>query len=265
MALDLVVSGATGRMGRALAGLMEDAEDLRALGGIAPSGPEVDPAGSGYPEIVPPDACGELIRRADVLIDFSAPTQLAEILDRHGDTLDGTALVVGTTGLEAGHHERLRAAAERVPVLVAANFSVGVNLLLGLVERAAGALDGDAYDIEIVEAHHRRKEDAPSGTALALGEAAARGRGQDLSDLRTDGRSGRTGARPEGEIAFHALRGGGEPGEHVVHFLGERERISLSHRAAGRELFAEGALVAARWLAGRDAGEYRMTDVLGLR
>jgi 4-hydroxy-tetrahydrodipicolinate reductase len=262
MALDLVVSGATGRMGRILGRLIEEAEDLRALGGIAPDAEDVD--GSVYPEIVPVERADELVRRADAVIDFSAPEQLGKLLDTCGETLAGGALLVGTTGLDDPIEGRLDELAGRAAVLVAPNFSIGVNLLLGLVEQAARALPGDRYDIEVVEAHHRRKEDAPSGTALALGRAAASGREAELGEVRRDGRSGRTGARDTGEIGFHALRGGDVVGDHTVHFLGERERIALSHGALSRDLFAEGALEAARWMAGRGPGRYGMRDVLGL-
>lgn len=263
MALDLVVSGATGRMGQALSRLIDDAEDLRALGGIARHAP--DEAGAlGYPEILPIAEARELVSRADVIIDFSAPEQLDALLEKCAASLEGRPLVVGTTGLEQAILDRLDELAAAAPVLVAANFSVGVNLLLGLVEQAARALPAERYDIEIVETHHRRKEDAPSGTALALAGAAARGRGLDLDDHRIDGRSGRPGARPTAEIGIHALRGGSVPGEHTVHLLGERERISLGHTALSRDLFAEGALLAARWLATQEPGRYGMKDVLAL-
>jgi 4-hydroxy-tetrahydrodipicolinate reductase len=181
----------------------------------------------------------------------------------HGDTLAGKALVVGTTGLGDGERGMMETAARRTAVLQAANFSVGVNLLVALAERAAQVL-GDDYDVEIVEAHHRRKVDAPSGTALALGEAVARGRGVELEDVRIDGRSGRPGERPRGQVAFHALRGGDIVGEHRVMLIGERERIELAHVAQDRALFAEGALRAAKWIAGKPAGSYTMKDVLGL-
>lgn len=264
MALDLVVSGATGRMGRTLGRLIGEAEDLRALGGIAPSMPEEGADALGYPEIVPATGAAELVRRADVVIDFSAPDHLAALLDAAPEGLSGKAFLVGTTGLGERVEQRLTDLAATTAVLVAANFSVGVNLLLRLVEQAARILPADRFDIEIVETHHRRKEDAPSGTALALGEAAARGRGGSLTGARRDGRSGRVGPRVQAEIGFHALRGGDVAGEHIVHLLGDRERIVLGHVAHGRELFAEGALVASRWMAGREAGRYTMADVLGL-
>lgn len=262
MALDLVVSGATGRMGHALARLIADAEDLRALGGIARHPPDKSAAAAGYPEILPAAQARELVRRADVVVDFSAPAQLEALLDECAASLEGRALVIGTTGLDQAIRDRLDDLATAAPVLVAANFSVGVNLLLRLVEQAARALPAERYDIEIVETHHRRKEDAPSGTALALGDAAARGRAVDLQEHRTDGRSGRPGARPTGEIGIHAVRGGGVPGEHIVHLLGERERISFGHTALTRDLFAEGALLAVRWVATQEPGRYDMADVL---
>lgn len=264
MALDFVVSGATGRMGQALARLIQEAEDLRALGGIARHAPEEGAPAVGYPEIRPVAEARELVRRAEVVIDFSAPDQLSALLDHCSESLAGRALLVGTTGLDEAIEARLQELAGAAAVLVAPNFSVGVNLLLGLVERAARALPADRYDVEVTESHHRRKEDAPSGTALALGEAAARGRGQALESVRRDGRSGRIGPRESGEIGFHALRGGDVAGEHTVHLLGDRERIALSHSALSRDLFAEGALLAARWIATREPGRYTMEDVLGL-
>ena len=176
----------------------------------------------------------------------------------------GRSLVIGTTGLDADTERALADASTHAAVLTAANFSIGVNLLLGLTTRVAEALDADSFDIEVVEAHHRRKTDAPSGTALALARAAADGRGVDLEAVRRDGRSGDTGARPHGQIGLHAVRGGGVVGEHTVMFIGERERIELRHDALDRALFAEGALRAARWMAGRAPGRYTMQDVLGL-
>jgi 4-hydroxy-tetrahydrodipicolinate reductase len=196
------------------------------------------------------------------VIDFSTPNALGLLLERHADTLAGRALVVGTTGLASAEEDRLAAAAERGPVLVAANFSVGVNVLLALVERAGRVLQD--YDAEIVEVHHRGKVDAPSGTALALGRALARGRGVAFEDVRQDGRSGASGPRPDGQVGMHALRGGGVVGDHHVHLLGPDERIELAHVALDRGLFARGALLAARWLTGRPPGRYTMAEVLGL-
>jgi 4-hydroxy-tetrahydrodipicolinate reductase len=260
----LVVSGATGRMGRAVAALAGAEEHVTLLGGIAPREPGVDPGSGGYPTLVDLEDAGALIDASQVLIDFSAPDYLARLLGLHGDRLGGRALVVGTTGLDSECRRLLEEAQTRTAVLTAANFSVGVNLLVRLARIAARVLDAQDFDVEIVEAHHGRKEDAPSGTALALGEAVAEGRGAALAALRRDGRSGRSGPRPSGEIGMHALRGGGVAGEHIVHFLGEREQIRLGHTAAGRDLFAEGALRAARWLAGREPGGYTMAQVLDL-
>jgi 4-hydroxy-tetrahydrodipicolinate reductase len=173
-------------------------------------------------------------------------------------------LVIGSTGFDAAQLAAIAEASKRVAILRAANFSLGVNMLLGLVEQAARALGPEAYDIEIFEAHHRRKVDAPSGTALMLGEAAARGRGVALETVAKRARDGIAGPRDAGEIGFSVLRGGGIVGEHAVSFAAEDEILTLSHSARDRSLFARGALAAARWLAGRPPGEYDMRDVLGL-
>lgn len=261
MATRIVVCGADGRMGQAVATLAAGEAELELVGGLVR---EVkDGRGvAGYAKVVTPEAAGPLIEGADLVLDFSAPALLTRLLDAQSGRLEGRALVVGTTGLDEALLRRLEELAQRSAVLVAANFSVGVNLLLQLVEEAARALPADRFDVEIVEAHHRNKVDAPSGTALALGDAVARGRGERLEELRRDGRSGETGARPRGEIGFHALRGGAVAGEHRVYFLGGRERLEFAHSAADRALFAEGALVAARWMTGRVPGWYTMRDVL---
>lgn len=261
--IDLVISGATGRMGRTLGRLLNEVDGLRTVGGVAPDRPVEGAPAIGYPTIVDPEDAGDLIGRADAILDFSAPEQLSTLLAQHADALAGRAVLVGTTGLTPEIEARLAALAERAPILVAANFSLGVNLLLELVEQAARALPDD-YDIEIVETHHRDKEDAPSGTAEALGRAVSEGQDTALDPARTDGRRGRVGPRPAGEIGFHALRGGGVAGEHSVHFLGGLERVTLGHAAVSRDLFAHGALVAARWLVGRPPGRYTMKHVLDL-
>lgn len=262
--LRIVVSGATGRMGQALAALAVADPSLELLGGIARSSYDAEYTGGlGYPAIEAPEACAPLLGAADAVVDFSSPELFRRLVASQRGLLAERALVVGTTGLEGEDLERLRSLAAEGPVLSAPNFSVGVNLLVALAEQAALAL-GDEYDVEIVETHHRRKADAPSGTALQLGHAVARGRGVELDAVRRDCRSGRTGERPRGEIGFHVLRGGDIVGEHRVLYAGDRERIELVHVAADRALFAEGALRAARWLAGRPAGWYSMRDVLGL-
>jgi len=258
--LRLLVSGAGGRMGRAIAHLTDGDDEIELLGGIGRQ--QFGGTGKGEAEIVALEEAGDMIARADVVIDFSAPPFLRDLLQTHGSALETRALVVGTTGLGAVEEELLDIRARSGPVVTAANFSVGLNVLLSLVQQASSSLG--AYDVEIVEAHHRMKEDAPSGTALALGSAVARGRSIDLEGVRKDGRSGRAGPRPDGEVGFHALRGGGVVGDHQVHFLGDLDRIEISHVAMDRSIFAAGALQAARWAAGRDAGRYSMQDVLGI-
>jgi 4-hydroxy-tetrahydrodipicolinate reductase len=195
--------------------------------------------------------------RGDVLVDFSSPSAIHSSLGRAVES--GMPILVGTTGLGPGADEQIADAAKRTAVLRAANTSVGVALLTDLVERAARALGPD-WDIEILEMHHRMKADAPSGTALALGEAAARGRGMPLQAER--GRDGTGLERNEGAIGFASLRGGTVAGEHDVVFAGDQERLILSHRAESRMIFARGALAAARFLMGKPAGLYSMRDVI---
>ncbi|HEX2188155.1 MAG TPA: 4-hydroxy-tetrahydrodipicolinate reductase [Longimicrobiaceae bacterium] len=259
----VVLSGASGRMGRTLARLAAEGAGVEVLAGLDRRG---DPEGAcdiGCPVLLAPEDAGEVLAAADVVVDFSAPEFLARLLRAQGGALAGRALVVGTTGLGDGERSLLDGLSRSAAVLTAANFSVGVNLLAALVEEAARVL-GPAYDVEVVEAHHRRKADAPSGTALELARAAARGHDVELDSVRRDGRSGRPGERPAGEIGLHAVRGGDVVGEHRVMFLGDRERLELAHLAQDRALFAEGALRAARWIAGKPAGAYTMRDVLGL-
>lgn len=272
----LVIAGIRGRMGQALVRLLDEGasstDGLRLVGGIgrpgagaaaSAAGGAAAATGPGVP-VVPPDAAVPMIAGADVVIDFTGADGTRSLLEHCGTALRGRALVVGSTGLDDGTLGMLDDVAQHAAVLTAANFSVGVNLLAVLVEQAARVLPAARYDIEVVESHHRRKLDAPSGTALALGEAAARGRGRPLGEVRRDGRSGMTGERPRDEVGFHAVRGGGVVGEHQVMFLGERERIELNHVALDRALFAEGALLAAGWLCGRPPGRYEMKDVLAI-
>jgi 4-hydroxy-tetrahydrodipicolinate reductase len=195
---------------------------------------------------------------ADVLVDFSAPAALQANLNRAVSA--GVPILIGTTGLDAFSDDSISAAAKNVAVLRAANTSLGVALLAELVERAGRVLGAD-WDIEITETHHRNKADAPSGTALMLGEAAARGRGTALNGKR--GRDGTGLKREEGAIGFASLRGGTAAGDHDVLFLGPNERLILSHRAENRMIFARGALAAARFLAGKPPGFYSMQDVIG--
>jgi 4-hydroxy-tetrahydrodipicolinate reductase len=231
-------------MGRAIAAVLDENERARLAGG----------ADQG-------DDLGGLAQACDVLIDFSSPGALEANLA--AAEAAGRPIVIGTTGLGDGHQAAIDRAAQRIPVLQAANMSLGVNLLAHLVREAAARLGPD-WDIEIVEMHHRHKVDAPSGTALLLGEAAAEGRGIDLSAHSERGRDGITGARQNGHIGFASLRGGSVAGDHQVVLAAEGERIELGHRAESRTIFARGAVQAALWLHGRPAGRYAMTDVLGL-
>jgi 4-hydroxy-tetrahydrodipicolinate reductase len=198
---------------------------------------------------------------AQAVIDFTAP---AATVDFAALAAQARAVhVIGTTGLEAAHHAKLDAAARHAVVVQAGNMSLGVNLLTRLTQKVAAALDAD-WDIEVIEAHHRMKVDAPSGTALMLGQAAADGRGVSLDAARVSGRDGITGARERGSIGFSAIRGGDIVGEHDVLFAGEGERIILRHVATDRTIFARGALRAALWGQGQKPGRYDMMDVLGL-
>ena len=197
----------------------------------------------------------------DVLVDFSAPDALRSSLDRA--IAANVPILVGTTGLQPEHHKMIQEAATQVAVIHAPNTSLGINLLKGLVEQATARLGSD-WDIEIFEMHHRNKVDAPSGTALMLGQAAAKGRGATLQELsRFDRISEHPHAREPGTIGYASLRGGSVAGEHVVILATEGERIELGHRADSRMIFARGALAAARFLAGKDAGLYSMQDVIG--
>ena len=202
-----------------------------------------------------------LADRSEVLVDFSAPGALQANL--YAAVGAGIPIVIGTTGLEEAHHGAIDRAAQAVPVLQTGNTSLGVTLLAHLVREAATRLGPD-WDIEIVEMHHRMKVDAPSGTALLLGEAAAEGREIDLGANSERGRDGQTGARGKGTIGFASLRGGTVAGEHAVILAGERERITLAHSAEDRAIFAHGAIRAAEWLLGQTPGRYTMPEVLGL-
>lgn len=248
------ILGAAGRMGQAIAAAL-DGDDRATLAG------GVDRAGGSVGGVAIGDDPAALARNCDVLIDFSVPAALGGNLA--AAVAAGRPIVIGTTGLETAHHAAIDEAARHIAVLQTGNTSLGVTLLAALVRDAAARL-GDDWDIEIVETHHRHKIDAPSGTALLLGEAAAAGRGVSLADVSTRGRDGITGARTPGAIGFASLRGGSVAGDHMVVLAGDGERIELGHRAESRDIFARGAIRAACWLAGRPAGRYAMTDVLDL-
>jgi 4-hydroxy-tetrahydrodipicolinate reductase len=261
------IAGCAGRMGRMLTLAVCDTAGMTLVGGTErPGHPAI---GQDVAVLASAPACGAtvatdvaaLFAAADTVIDFTTP----DVVDGHAQLakVHHTALVVGTTGLEARHRAALADAGAVVPVVQAANMSVGVNLLLGLTRRVAQIL-GPEYDIEIVEMHHRHKVDAPSGTALALGDAAAAGRGIDLDAASVRTRDGVTGARVNGTIGFATLRGGDVVGEHTVIFAGDGERVELTHKASSRFVFARGAVRAALWTQDRPAGLYSMRDVLGL-
>ncbi|WP_158745946.1 4-hydroxy-tetrahydrodipicolinate reductase [Acidisphaera sp. L21] len=241
----IVIAGISGRMGRLLREEVANAK-LPLTGGSSRGGPSL----------------AELAPSADVVIDFTNAGTAAS----HAATLAsaGVAWILGTSGLSAADEAAVRVAAEKIPVVYAPNFAPGVILVLAIAERMAAALPADRYDAEIVEMHHRQKVDAPSGTAVGLGRAVAKGRGVDLAQVMESGRDGHTGPRKPGAIGFAALRGGQVVGEHTLLFAGGDEHIALTHRAFDRRAFAVGAVQAARWVAGRAPGLYDMRDVLGI-
>lgn len=250
----IAVAGALGRMGQAVARTVEaDPHCVLAA--------RFDRPGSEGPMLLEREPALSL---ADVVIDFTTPAasvELASLCARQGRP----AMVIGATGATDEQRLAIAEAARAIPIVYAGNYSLGVNLLMGLVAQAARALPAEVYDIEVFEAHHRHKVDAPSGTAFMLGEAAAEGRGVKLSDVERRARDGITGVRPIGEIGFSVLRGGGIVGEHSVTFAAEDEIVTLSHSGRDRGLFARGAVVAAKWASSRPPGLYDMQDVLGMK
>lgn len=265
--LGIGIVGCAGRMGRMVTRVVEAIDGCRLAGGTECEGSAAigrdlgELAGIGAKGLTVGDDPAALFAAADAVIDFTTPAALLVHAGLAGETR--TIYVVGTTGLAAEHEAALAAAAAETAVMQAANMSLGVNLLLALVEQVSGALGPD-YDIEILEMHHRHKVDAPSGTALALGRAAAAGRGVALETVAQRVRDGVTGPRRAGDIGFATLRGGDVAGEHSVIFAGEGERLDLTHKAGTREIFARGAVRAALWCRGKPAGRYAMRDVLGL-
>jgi 4-hydroxy-tetrahydrodipicolinate reductase len=253
------VAGALGRMGRAVAAAVRARPGLT----VAARFDRPDTEGTEI-DGVPLMGRAQALDVCDVIIDFTvglASAALAAACADHG----GLALVVGSTGFTEAELDQVSAAAARIPIVRSGNFSLGVNVLVGLVAQAARALPGRDYDIEVLEAHHKRKIDAPSGTALMLGQAAADGRAADLKALQVTAREGLTGPRPDNAIGFSVIRGGGIVGEHSVIFAAEDEILTLSHSARDRSLFARGAVEAAAWVARRPAGLYDMQDVLGFK
>ena len=258
--MKIAVAGAAGRMGQMLIHRIAATEGCTLAGALeSPASNAIGSDVGGGVKIVADAAVA--IGGAEVLIDFTVPA--ATVAHARVAADKGTAMVIGTTGLNPDQGQAIRDAARRVPIVWAANMALGVNILLALVEKTASMLD-PSYDIEVLEMHHRHKIDAPSGTALALGHAAAAGRKVKLEDVWRKSRDGHTGARPTGEIGFAALRGGEEVGVHTVFFAAAGERLELSHRSFNRENYAAGAITGAKWLAGKKPGLYTMKDVLGL-
>ena len=261
------VIGCSGRMGRMLVAAIAGGEGTALAGGIAsPKSSQLgrdlgELAGIGLNGIAVGDDPAALLRNSDVGIEFTTPAATAEHAAIAADL--GTPLVIGTTALDPEQDAAVHRAATQIPIVWAANTSLGINLLLGLVQQVAARLGPD-WDIEIVEMHHRGKIDAPSGTALALGRAAAAARGVDFDAAAQRGRDGITGPRKEGAIGFAALRGGDAVGDHQVIFAGIGERLELMHRATNRAIYAKGAVRAACWLIGQRPGLYGMKEVLGL-
>jgi len=261
------VVGCGGRMGRMLVAEIAATEGCSVAGGSeAPGSGYVNQdigelAGIGRIGIPIGETVEKLMRDSDVVLEFTSPAATAEHAELAADL--GTAMVIGTTGLSAEQGERVREAARHIPIVWAPNMSLGVNVLLSIVEEVAKRLGPD-WDVEIIEMHHRGKVDAPSGTALALGHAVAAGRGVALEAVEQRGRDGITGARRTGDIGFAALRGGDTTGDHHVIFAGAGERLELTHRATTRAIYAKGAVRAARWVVGRPRGVYGLKEVLGL-
>ena len=243
--MKVAILGAAGRMGHMLCDLVDRSEELELVA-------KCD-VREEYPRTWPAET--------EAVIDFTFHEAVPENITKAAE--DGVVYILGTTGLTDEEQAAVDAAAKKIPVVQSGNFSLGINLLLGLVRKASEIL-GVEYDCEVVEMHHRHKKDAPSGTALMLAKAAADGRGQDFDDVSVSGREGIVGERPQGEIAVHALRGGSVIGDHTVMFAGDVERVELVHKAQTREAFAAGALRAALWAADKAPGLYNMRDVLDI-
>ena len=265
--MNIAITGAPGRMGRTLVQLVHEATDLTLTGATDRPGSKLlgqdigALCGLGDSGVTLVDDLSQLPASVDLVIDFTTPeatmNHLATCVDR------SLALVIGTTGLDDEQKAQITQAANTIPLVFAPNMSVGVNVLTNLVEQAARIL-GDDYDVEIMEMHHRHKVDAPSGTALALGEAAAKGLNRNLKECAVYGREGAEGPRDTQTIGFATLRGGDVVGEHSVIYAGDGERVEITHKASSRNTFAQGAVRAARWLEGKPAGHYGMRDVLDL-
>jgi 4-hydroxy-tetrahydrodipicolinate reductase len=259
----LVIVGAGGRMGQAIIRCLPAAPELKLVGAVDLWDSPLLGKDAGDTGVKITSDLAAVVERADVVIDFSSHHGTAGNAPRMARWKK--AWVIGTTGLGAEEKEAIRSAAREIPVVTAPNMSLGVNLLFALLEQAGRALKDKGYDVEIVERHHRRKKDSPSGTALGLGQAVAKGLDLDLDKVAVHGRHGMaTAERPAQEIGFHAVRGGDIVGDHTVLFAADGECIEFSHRATSRDTFAFGALRAAAWVAGRNPGLYTMRNVLGI-
>ena len=255
----VAIAGAGGRMGQVLIEAVLADHELQLAAALDAAGSPAIGRTAG-----PVKVAADLgaLAAAQVLIDFTRPEGTLAHLE--ACVKHGKAMVIGTTGFSEAQKARIANGAQRIPVVLSPNFSIGVNVVFRLAQTAAKAL-GDAYDVEIVEAHHRHKVDAPSGTALMLGQLVAKALGRDLGQVATHGREGDTGERPAKAIGFHAIRGGDIVGEHTVIFAGAGERVEVTVRSQSRMTYAAGALRAAKWLKGRGPGLYDMFDVLGLK
>ena len=265
--MKLAIAGAAGRMGRVLTRIIHETPGVEVAGGIeSPSSPHIgadlgDLAGIGPIGVKVGCDPLELFTHVEGVIDFTVPAATLALAELAAQAR--IVHVIGTTGIDDAGEAMIKAAARHARIVKSGNMSLGVNLLAALVRQVAASL-GEDFDIEIAEMHHRHKIDAPSGTALLLGKAAAEGRGIDLAARSVRARDGHTGARPVGNIGFATLRGGSVVGEHTVMFAGAAERIELTHKAESRDIFARGAVRAALWAKDRKPGFYTMTDVLGL-
>lgn len=265
--MKIAIAGAGGRMGRVLTRIVHETEGLEIAGGLEPKGSTSvgadmgELAGIGPLGIKISDEPLPLFTRIEGVIDFTVPAATLALAELAAQAR--IVHVIGTTGIDKEGDEKIRAAARHARIVKSGNMSLGVNLLAALVRKVAASLGPD-FDIEVLEMHHRHKIDAPSGTALLLGQAAAEGRKIDLAKSSVRSRDGHTGARPEGHIGFATLRGGSVVGEHTVLFAGPDERIELTHKAASRDLFARGAVRAALWAKDKKPGLYSMADILGL-
>lgn len=257
--MKLCIVGAGGRMGNWVTASAHLDPDVEIVGGVDHDKSEFIGRTLADNVKVTTDLA-EAMTGADVYIDFSAPDATRAAAEFAA--ANGIAAVIGTTGLDDAAERALADLAEKAPMLIAANFSLGVNLMLALAEKAAAALP--QYDLEVVELHHNRKRDSPSGTAIALAKALAEGRGIDYDEAKVYAREGDVGPRTANEIGVVAIRGGDIVGEHTAYLVGQNERIELTHRASRRTLFADGAVHAAKWLVGKSPGRYSMRDVLGV-